>query len=304
MAVGGIGIHAPEVILKGDLYALRHELIYYQALGFSSVELSPHIFGTIYNGSLNRKNVTELIAELKEFSFEYIIAIPDSVNFMAPHSDRLDHQVFLSCLEFAALLGRSPLVIYQAGHSQEPLTENQQKTLWERERALLSSLGEIAKSYGVLIAIENCAAYADIDHYSYAESLDRLINMAAAVNQIQVGVSLDIGRAWLAQRRHSFDLTQQLTASIPYLMHVAVNDNFGKCSLYAQHDYDNLAVTGCGDLQLPPGMGEIPLTSLLSLLGDYQGTLTLRLNAHHRQHFGYALQKLQSAAGMIKAVNF
>lgn len=307
MELSGIGIHAPESIIKGDFYALRRELIYYQALGFSSVEISPHVLGIIYNGSLNRKNVAELIDTLKAFSFEYIIAVPESVNFMDCRSDDgTSHQIFLACLEFAALLESAPLVVYRAGryNPQNIPDDSQKKALWERERAMLSSLGEIAKSYSVTIAIENTESYRDLDQYCYAESLMDLAKMAASINHPMVGVSLDIGRAYLAARHHGFNLLQQLTAIAPFITYMSLNDNFGKCSPYGSKDYYQLAVNGYGNLQLPPRLGEIPLETILHHLSGYKGTLTLRINPQHRQHYGYALKTTQETIKTVKSVNF
>jgi sugar phosphate isomerase/epimerase len=118
-----------------------------------------------------------------------------------------DRQGFLASIEFTAALGAT-VMVYHAGRylaeedfllvPQPYPSAAEQEAQWDREREELCALGDAAAQCGVTIAVENARPYLNAPHYCYAESLVKLTAMVSEVNHPNVGVTLDIGHAYLS----------------------------------------------------------------------------------------------------------
>lgn len=303
MYIAGIAINADAARLDGSAAVLRQELDYYRECGFSYVEIAPHGAGVVINGRLLPGKLAELRAVLARFPLQYTVHGPNPLNLMDRDDGDLHYRLFVSSLEFAAAL-RSPVLVYHAGRYlpeerfQLPhavlLTPAEKSEMWRREREQLRKLGDVATRYGVTIAVENARPYLDASPYCYGEFLNQLAAMVREVDHPQVGVTLDMGHAFLAARFHRYDLLAGVAAVAPYVRHIHMHDNCGKaCASYEKKQYE-MAATGRGDMHMPIGWGAVPAAAILERLGNYHGVVTLEMRPRYRAYYGETLSLAQA----------
>ncbi len=298
MQVAGIAINADATRLDGNLDVLRQELDYFAEIGFDYVEIAPHGVGVIHGGNLHREQMKSLLKMLSAYSFGYVAHGPNPMNLMNREQPELERRMFLSSLQFAREIG-SGVMVYHAGrwlpeeHFQLPglpmPAPEQQKAMWDLERTLLQEMGALAAQAGVTIAVENARPYLDAGPYCYGEFLQLLAEMIAQVNHPRVGITLDLGHAWLASCHHGYNLLQGVEAVRPYIRHIHLHDNYGSCCASYEKKQGELLATGRGDLHLPIGWGEAPAREVFARLQDYRGVVTLEIRPRYRAYYGVAL---------------
>ena len=298
MDIRGFAINADAGFIDGNLTLLKQELAYYHDIGFSHVELAPHGVGAIIGGRLERERLREVQALLAGQSLGVAVHGPNPINLMGRNPEAVDRQGFLASIEFAAALGAA-VMVYHAGRylaeedfllvPQPYPTPAEQQALWNREREELRSMGEAAAHYGVIIAVENARPYLNAPHYCYAESLVKLATMISEVNHPNVGVTLDMGHAYLSARRYGLDLCEGIAAVGPFVRHIHLHDNFGRCCHSYERKQNEMAVMGRGDMHMPIGWGEVPAREIFARLGHYSGIVTLEMRPRYRDNYREAL---------------
>ncbi len=297
MDIRGFAINADAGFIDGNLALLKRELAYYHEIGFSHVELAPHGVGAILGGRLERERLREVQALLAGQPLGVAVHGPNPLNLMG-RNPAADRQGFLASIEFAAALGAT-VMVYHAGRylaeedfllvPQPYPTAAEQQDLWDREREELRSMGEAAAQYGVTIAVENARPYLNAPHYCYAESLVKLAAMISEVNHPNVGVTLDMGHAYLSARRYGLDLCEGIAAVGPLVRHIHLHDNFGRCCHSYERKLNEMAVMGRGDMHMPIGWGEVPAREIFARLEGYSGLVTLELRPRYRDNYRDAL---------------
>ncbi len=298
MDIGGIAINADAGFIDGNLGLLKKELAYYREIGFSHVELGPHGVGAIVGGRLVRERLREVQALLAGQPLGVAVHGPNPLNLMNRCPAANDREGFLSSLEFTAAVGAT-VMVYHAGRylaeedflvAPQPYpTTGEQQAMWESEREELRSMGEAAARCGVAIAVENARPYLNAPHYCYAESLVKLAAMVKEVGHPNVGVTLDMGHAYLSARRYGLDLCEGIAAVAPFVRHIHLHDNFGRCCHSYERKQHEMAVMGRGDMHMPIGWGEVPAREIFARLPHYIGLVTLELRPRYRDHYRDAL---------------
>ncbi len=301
MSIHGIAINADASVIDGSLAVLRRELDYYQELGFTHVELAPHGVGAIYCGKLDRNRVREVKSLLAQYPFHYTVHGSNSVNLMS--DDAVDRRCFSAGLEFTAAIG-AEIMVYHAGRyiaegdfllaPQPGITLGEREALWNQECTSLYEMGQVAVKYGVMIAVENARPYLNAPHYCYAEVLAELARMIQEVNHSQVGITLDAGHAYLAACYYGYDLSQGILLMAPYVRHIHLHDNFGRCCASWERKQYEMAAMGLGDMHMPIGWGDVPANKILALLPQYDGIVTLELRPRYHEHCHEALVNAQA----------
>ncbi len=307
MQITGIAINADATRLDGSLDLLRSELDYFGEAGFDHVEIAPHGVGALLNGELCRKQMELLLQVLGTYPFSYLVHGPNPMNLMDREAPQLELRMFRASLEFAEAIG-APVLVYHAGRflpeerfqlpAQDSLTPAYTQQLWDLERGLLQELGEVAAQHGVVIAIENARPYLDASPYCYGEFLASLAAMARQVAHPRVRVALDLGHAYLAACHHGYDLLEGVAAVAPYVGHVHLHDNFGRCCASYEKKQGELLATGRGDLHLPVGWGEVPAREVFDRLQDYRGAVTLEIRPRYRPYCHEALINARALLGI------
>lgn len=298
MDIRGFAINADAGFIDGNLALLKRELAYYHESGFSHVELAPHGVGAIIGGRLERERLREVQALLADQPLGVVVHGPNPLNLMGRSPAAADRQGFLASIEFAATLGAT-VMVYHAGRylaeedfllvPQPYPTAAEQQDLWDREREELRAMGAAAAQYGVVIAVENARPYLNAPHYCYAESLVKLAAMIGEVNHPNVGVTLDMGHAYLSARRYGLDLCEGIAAVGPLVRHIHLHDNFGRCCHSYERKLSEMAVMGRGDMHMPIGWGEVPAREIFARLEGYSGIVTLELRPRYRDNYRDAL---------------
>ena len=137
--------------------------------------------------------------------------------------------------------------------------------------------------------MENARPYLDAGWYCYGESLQSLVEMIVQVNHPRVGIALDLGHAYLASCHYDYNLLDGIDAVRPYLKHIHLHDNYGRCCASYEKKQGELLATGRGDLHLPIGWGKVPPGKYSPALQDYRGVVTLEIRPRYRAYYMEAL---------------
>jgi len=267
-------------------------------VGFSYVEIAPHGAGVMFNGRLHRERMKGLLALLAGYPFRYVVHGPNPMNLMNMEAIDVERRMFVSTIEFTAAL-EAGVLVYHAGRflpeekfllpgAAMPSLETQ-KAMLDMERSLLGEMGDLASRCGVTIAVENARPFLDAGPYCYGEFLDQLGAMIREINHPRVGITLDLGHAYLAACHYHFDLLDGVKAVAPYVRHIHLHDNFGKiCASYEKKQAE-MAAVGRGDMHMPVGWGEVPAREALARLDDFDGVITLEMRPRYSAFYGEAL---------------
>ncbi|WP_353928487.1 sugar phosphate isomerase/epimerase family protein [Desulfofundulus kuznetsovii] len=301
MPIKGFGINADAARLDNNLDTLARDLEYFAGLGFEYVEIPVHGVGAMIGGRLLPPRVEEICRLLARFPFRYTVHAPNPLNLMDIENLFWQKQAFKESLEFAAAIG-SEVLVYHSGRyvpeetfhlpgGRQNLSPEVRDEMRRQEREALLDLAERAKQLGITIAMENARPYLDGSPYCYAEHLSLLVEQVKAIGHPQVGITLDVGHAYLSARHYGFDFLGAVALAAPYVRHVHLHDNFGRISGSLEKKQAELMAAGRGDLHLPIGFGEIPVADVLALLRDYSGVIIHEIRPRYRGWAGTALER-------------
>ncbi len=209
--------------------------------------------------------------------------------------------VFTASIESEILVYHSgryiPEEAFHLPEGKRELSREDREYLLRMEREALLELAEEARYLGVTIGLENARPYLDGSPYCYAEQLSLLVQQVAAINHSHVGITLDVGHAYLASRFYRFNFLNAVAEAAPYVRHLHLHDNFGRVSASLERKQAELMATGRGDLHLPIGWGEIPAAAVFDRLGDYNGVVLHEIRPRYRAWAREALVRGRQLAG-------
>ncbi len=113
------------------------------------------------------------------------------------------------------------------------------------------------------------------------ERVAPVLEFVRRVDRPNVGLTFDVGHAFLAAHYFGFDYLKAVQAAHPLLIHLHVTDNFGRFdplrlenfTLYRTQRPRDILPVGRGDLHLPVGWGAIPYEETFARLRGYRGTV-------------------------------
>ncbi len=307
----GFGINAAAARLDNNLGTLARDLGYFAELGFDYVEIPVHGVGAMAGGRLLPRRVEEIRRLLARFPFRYTVHAPNPLNLMDLENLPWQKQVLRESLEFAAAIG-SEVLVYHSGRyipeesfhlpgGRRNLSPEVKDEMRRQEREALLDLAEKAKQLGVTIAMENARPYLDGSPYCYAEHLSLLVEQVKAIGHPRVGITLDVGHAYISARYYGSDFLEAVALAAPYVRHLHLHDNFGRVSSSLEKKQAELMAAGRGDLHLPIGFGEIPVADVLALLRDYSGVIVHEIRPRYWEWAGAALERGQQLVACLGA---
>jgi len=243
---------------------LHGELAFLHDLGYEAVEIAPDAFHLLFCGRLHYPLVNEVVPILERHHFRYSVHSPAALDLRDIRDHALQLQMAESVLEFCRLIHAEVLVLHFEQQSADPAVE---ATFLDATR----HLAERAGTQRLRIGIENIEV----------ERLAPVLEFVRRVDRPNVGLTFDVGHAFLASHYFGFDYLEAVRAARPLLIHLHVTDNFGRYdplrlenfTLYrTQRPRDTFPV-GRGDLHLPVGWGAIPYEETFAALRGYQGTV-------------------------------
>lgn len=243
---------------------LDRELSFVHDLGYEAVELAPDAFNLLFNGELHSPLVNDVVPVLKRHRFQYSVHSPAALDLRDIKDHAVHVQMAEATLEFCRLIDADVLVLHFEQQSPDPTVE----------RAFLEAVERLAdrtRELRLRIGIENIEV----------ERVAPVLEFIRRVNRPNVGLTFDVGHAFLAARYFGFDYLEAVRAARPSLIHLHVTDNFGRYdplrlenfTLYRTQRPRDILPVGRGDLHLPVGWGAIPYDETFAALRGYDGSV-------------------------------
>jgi sugar phosphate isomerase/epimerase len=250
---------------------LARELALFAEAGCTAAEISLQNGFAVTGGRVNVPEVEALGAVLRRFPLRYTAHGPLGMNLMdAAHHD-LHRAVCRAMIEATAALGASVLVVH-GGVWPSGLAPAEVARRRRMEVEALRDLGEVAARYGVMLALENLPP---MPHIPETHDAWGIAAQVAAVDHSHVGATLDIGHAAMMATAKQQDLAASIAALAPHVVHLHLQDQFGRLDTIRLPGAGEKLAYGTGDLHAPPGWGEIPFEKLLGGLAPRAGTVMI-----------------------------
>ncbi|MBT9156166.1 MAG: hypothetical protein DDT37_01150 [Firmicutes bacterium] len=229
-----IGVNADARRIDGNLKTLAADLEYFSQIGFACVEIPVHGLEVVRNASLIPAVMREVKELLSAFNFRYSVHAPNPLNLMSLDDHETHLSLFQACLEFTGEI-QSKVLVYHAGRyvpeeqfqarCSPPLTPYAREKMLDVEVECLSRLAVQLRNSPVSICIENARPYIDCRDYCYGESLHKASEVVRLINSDRIGVTLDIGHAFLAAKVYGFPLMDEVLEVAPLVKHMHIHDN-------------------------------------------------------------------------------
>lgn len=289
MKVEGIGINLHPDRVQGELERMRRELEFFQGVGYEYVEVPVDAVDVVYRGVLRPQRMRRLRAILRDFDLKYTVHAPLALDLRSGEDLEVQRDLFRASLDFTSEIGATVFVYHYGRKSPDPGAE-------ERLREEMERAARYAARSGIRICVENI----EIDH------IRNVLEFVRDIGCESVGMTLDLGHAFLAAHRFGFDFLEAVRLAEPLVKHIHLSDNFGRFEearltgyeRYKAIPYRRLVSLGKGDLHLPPGWGEVPLREALALLEGYEGVVILEYYSHrYREEADEILREARAILG-------
>lgn len=223
-------------------------------LGSDVAELSLYGEEIISGGRLIPSRVERLINITKQFDIRYSVHGQIVSNFMDREHLAYQKAVVRAMLELCNRV-EAEVLVHHSGHAPMP-SFTHVPDLDRMERDALAELAEVAKSYGVRIALENIFA---INDQTYRQTPAQVGETVRTINHPNVCALIDFSHAYIEANRLGLDWREQVRAMAPVTGHLHLHDSFGR-PYTMQKFYHPAEATalGIGDLHLPLGWADIP----------------------------------------------
>lgn len=294
MSIKGIGINIHSGRINGDLRLLRQDLDYFATCGFDYAEIPTHGVDAILGGRLCEPRMREVAEILADQPFRYTVHAPDPLNLFDATYRELQKDVFRATIAFAQRI-HAEAIVYHAGrfdftNERSGLRPAELKAM---EREALREMGDLAVATGVVIGVEN----GDTD--SYSSDITQLVAQVQEVAHPAVGITFDLGHAFLTTGHHKQDFLEMFRLAAPLIVTLHVHDNFGlHVEMPFSVPYIYTSSFGIGDMHLPPGWGKIPFEQAFAGLRTPPAILTIELQSRFADVAPQALQEARRLAAL------
>jgi sugar phosphate isomerase/epimerase len=292
--IAGVGLTTESA--AGDIAGLDAELGRFVEAGCELAELSLQNMFVVTGGRLNLPEVRLIETVTRRHALGYTAHGPLGTNFMDRAHIELHRAVCGAMIEAAGALGATRLVIH-GGVWHQPLTEAELAPLRALEVESLKRLADHAARHGVTLALENLPPLPSIP---FTHDAFGLAAQLAAVDHPAVGATLDIGHAYMMATLKQQDLAATLAAMSPHIVHIHVQDQYGRPDTVRTWGKAEKLAYGTGDIHAPPGWGDTPFETLFPALQPRQGTtVIMELAGHYMHHATKAVAETKRLAGLI-----
>jgi len=220
-----------------------------------------------------------------------------SSNFMDRQHLALQKKVVRAMLELCNRLGAG-ILVHHSGSAQ--LAEGESGAdLDLMEREALSEMADIAKGYGVRIALENIFT---TESGQYRQTPSQVAETVRAVGHDNLVALIDFSHAYIESTFKQLDFREQLRSMAPVTGHLHVHDSFGLPYTMEKffHPAEATAL-GIGDLHLPIGWGDIAWEEIFAELTFLPDT-TLIMEVDAKRFRDQQPACLERARGLAQSV--
>jgi sugar phosphate isomerase/epimerase len=277
---------------------LERELARFAEAGCTAAEISLQNSFVVHGGRIFHREVEALGAVLRRFPLRYTMHGPLGTNFMDAAHLELHKQVCRAMVEVTGALGGSVMVVHGGvWDSALPAAEIERRKRQEVEA--LREMGEVAARHGVTVALENLLPLPSIPNTHDAWGIAAQV---AAAGHPNVGATIDLGHATMMARSRQQDLAASVAAMAPHVVHIHMQDQFGRQDTIRLPGLGEKLAYGTADLHAPPGWGDIPFETLLKLLAPRPGTVMIyELNPNYWRFIDDTVAALSRFARMVGA---
>ena len=272
----GLNIHSGRI--NGDLELLRRDLQAIEEAGCDVAEIPVHGVDAVVNGELREGRAKQVKEILDGCDLEYTVHAPDGLNLRDFQYPDVHRKVFAASIKFTAAI-EAKTFVYHQGRLKTNSGDMTEEEAREIEVDALTDLGDLAKSEGVTICVENIHS-----------SIAHLIKLIESVGDESVKLCYDVAHSYINAKKLGYDFIRSIQTARPHIHHVHVNDNFGKGRPESARPYIEAMPLGIGDLHLPVGWGEIPYEDVFGTLAAYGGIYILELQERFFEN-GYSMLK-------------
>ncbi|MCO5732569.1 sugar phosphate isomerase/epimerase [Rhizobium sp. SSA_523] len=239
---------------RGDLSLLDESLREIADTGATACEIGVYGEEIIAGGRIIADRTQRLEQIVRAYDFKKLSLHGQIVsNFMDRQHLPLQKKVVRAMLELCDRLGAG-ILVHHCGSAQ--LAEGESGAdLDQMERDALSEMADIAKSYGVRIALENIFT---TERGQYRQTPSQVAATVRAIGHDNLVALIDFSHAYIEATYKQLDFRQELRAMAPVTGHLHVHDSFGLPYTMERffHPAEATAL-GIGDLHLPIGWGDI-----------------------------------------------
>ena len=279
----------------GNFSVLEDSLRTISDLGASAAELSLYGEELISGGRIIPSRLERLLEITRQFDLRYSVHGQIISNFMDKEHLALQKAVVCAMLELCNRV-EAGILVHHCGQAKMPAL-TRIGDLDQMERDALAELAEVAKGYGVRIALENIFALNDAE---YRQTPAKVGETVSAVNSPNVCGLIDFSHAYIECTRLGLDWREQIKAMAPVTGHLHVHDSFGRpYSMTKFYHPAEATALGIGDLHLPIGWGDIPWEEIFSELTFLPETTLIMEITENR----FATEQADSLARALKLMD-
>ncbi len=296
----GIGINVK--LINGSLKALKNALDKAKNAGFKVVELPLHGLDVIVGGRLRDQRLKEIRNILEDYPFAYSVHCPESLNIMNREGIAAEKAVLKSSIEFSHKIGSRILVCHPGRFKSEvEIMLSQRKRLSalkatelkQKERDTLKEISVFLRQAKVVLGMENARPFVGEKGYTYADDIGELVRQVKDIGEENIGITLDIGHAYLSTYFYRQDFIRTITKAKPWLKHIHLHDNCGCPSYFQEKDQNLLVAHGRGDMHMPPGWGTIPFEKAIGILEPVGCFIVMEVRSRYFEYIKESRQRLE-----------
>lgn len=252
----------------GDLSVLERALARYADLGADIAELSLYSEDLVAGGRVLPERAARLVEITKRYNLGYTVHGLVCSNFMDEVNLPYQKAAMRAMLELCDRVGASVLVHHSGVATRKGPEELARIEAMERDA--LAEMAEVARSYGVRIALENIFAMSDDE---YRKTPSDVAATVAAIGHPNLCALIAFSHAYIESTRRGLDRRAEIRAMAPVAGHLHVHDSFGRPYTMTRffHQGEPMAL-GIGDLHMPLGWGDIPWEEIFQELTFPAGT--------------------------------
>lgn len=248
---------------KGDLGTLDAALRAVADTGANACEIGIYAEEIISGGRIIEGRAARVADIVKAYDFTKLSLHGQIVsNFMDRQHIDLQKKVVRAMLEMCDRLGAG-ILVHHSGAAI--LAEGENGADLDRlERDTLVEMADIAKGYGVRIALENIFT---TETGQYRQTPSQVAETVRAIDHDNVMALIDFSHAYIESSYRGLDFRDELRAMAPVAGHLHLHDSFGlPYTMKRFYHPAEATALGIGDLHLPLGWGDIDWEGIFSEL--------------------------------------
>lgn len=268
--IAGIGFNTQDT--GGSPAKLEAKLNRMLEVGCTHAELSLGLEVLVVGGRPCWPQIRKVRSVLSRVPLTYTAHGPLRINLMDRAHRAGQMAVARAAIEAAAEVGATLLNIH-TGFVAPGLWAAQRSALLGEERQCLAKLGDMARAYGIRLAVEN--TFNEPGRTGMVADPAELGRSLADLNHPDVVGCLDVSHSYIMARQTGQDYLDLVSAFAPQVGHLHLVDCFGLPTDLSHLPAFDRAAFGEGDLHLPLGWGDIPWEALGRRLKVIPGTVMI-----------------------------